>query len=247
MDTAREKRDQPSASAARGHPGRVDWAHHRALRARAVGWGALAGALVVGVYVGTLAVANSLEHLREDVLRLWPWMAPLVVGFSTQVGLFAYARSGLCGGRSTPHARGVVASGGASTASMVACCAHHLTDVLPVVGFAGAATLLATYQSAFLLLGVLSNFVGLVYVLGLATRVDGRIRVEGKSRLYVSTSMASSSLLPLLHMASRRSRSAFPMTDTELRLMAAAAMMGDSSRPKAGYRTPAAMGTPAVL
>ncbi len=167
MDTAREERDQPRTSEARRRPGRVDWAHHRALRARAVGWGALAGALVVGVYVGTLAVANSLEHLREELLRLWPWMAPLVVGFSTQVGLFAYARSGLRGEGSTPRAHGVVASGGASTASMVACCAHHLTDVLPLVGLAGAATLLATYQNAFLLLGVLSNLVGLVYVLGL--------------------------------------------------------------------------------
>jgi hypothetical protein len=50
---------------------------------------------------------------------------------------------------------------------MVACCAHHLTDVLPVIGLAGAATLLATYQDVLLLLGVLSNVVGVTYMLGL--------------------------------------------------------------------------------
>ena len=37
------------------------------------------------------------------------------------------------------------------------------------------------------------------------------------------------------------------MTDTDDALMAAAASIGDSSTPVTGYRTPAAMGTPAAL
>ncbi len=37
------------------------------------------------------------------------------------------------------------------------------------------------------------------------------------------------------------------MTDTELKLMAAAASIGDSRTPKNGYSTPAAAGTPKVL
>ena len=45
----------------------------------------------------------------------------------------------------------------------------------------------------------------------------------------------------------RRSRSAFPTTETELKDMAAAAMMGLRRIPKNGYRTPAAMGTPRAL
>jgi len=49
------------------------------------------------------------------------------------------------------------------------------------------------------------------------------------------------------HSATRRSRSALPMTDTELRLIAALAMMGLSRRPNTGYSTPAAMGTPRAL
>jgi hypothetical protein len=53
-----------------------------------------------------------------------------------------------------------------NTVAMVACCAHHLTDILPVVGLAGAALFLGSYQSLFLLVGVLSSFVGTVYMLG---------------------------------------------------------------------------------
>jgi hypothetical protein len=159
-----------TSEGAAGMEGRIDWSLHRTLRARGSLWAALAGSLLVGVYAGTLAVASSVEHVLDDFLRLWLWMVPLVVGFSLQVGLFAYARRAARARHSTAHAHGVVASGGASTVSMVACCAHHLTDVLPVIGFAGAVTLLATYQDMFLLLGVLSNLVGLVYVLGLLRR-----------------------------------------------------------------------------
>src|SRR5690606_16949035 len=42
-------------------------------------------------------------------------------------------------------------------------------------------------------------------------------------------------------------RSAFPITDAELRLMARAAIMGDSNQPVHGYNTPAAMGMPKPL
>ena len=37
------------------------------------------------------------------------------------------------------------------------------------------------------------------------------------------------------------------ITDTELKLIAAAAIMGDSSSPKTGYKTPAATGMPTEL
>jgi len=43
-----------------------------------------------------------------------------------------------------------------------------------------------------------------------------------------------------------RSRSAFPITDTELKLIAALAIVGESGRPRAEYRTPAATGTPST-
>jgi hypothetical protein len=44
-----------------------------------------------------------------------------------------------------------------------------------------------------------------------------------------------------------RNRSAFTTTETELRLIAAAANIGESRTPKAGYRAPAARGTPSAL
>lgn len=46
---------------------------------------------------------------------------------------------------------------------------------------------------------------------------------------------------------SLRSRSALPMTDTDDRLIAKAAISGLKSHPKIGYSTPAAMGIPRAL
>ena len=50
-----------------------------------------------------------------------------------------------------------------------------------------------------------------------------------------------------VHKVARRSRSALVITETELALIARAANIGLSRIPNAGYNTPAAMGTPAVL
>ena len=46
---------------------------------------------------------------------------------------------------------------------------------------------------------------------------------------------------------SKRSFKEFAITDTEEKLMAAAAIIGDKRIPKAGYKTPAANGIPTVL
>jgi len=121
------------------------------------------------VYLGTLSLANSLDHAVSEFGRLWYWMVPLIIGFAVQVGLFAYAR-GTTRGKNPAGRGGMVATGSTSSLSMVVCCAHHLSDVLPLLGLAGAALVLSTYQSVLLLVGVLSNAIGAVYMLGVLSK-----------------------------------------------------------------------------
>jgi hypothetical protein len=47
---------------------------------------------------------------------------------------------------------------------MVACCLHHVTDVLPVLGLSAAATFLTRYQRPFMLFGLGMNLVGIVFM-----------------------------------------------------------------------------------
>ena len=49
------------------------------------------------------------------------------------------------------------------------------------------------------------------------------------------------------HRFARRNRRAFPITETELNVIAALAIIGLSSNPNTGYNTPAATGTPSTL
>lgn len=143
---------------------RLSWQTHSVLRRRGLIWGGTGAGLLILAYVLVLAAANSLEHALDEFLLLWYWMVPLIIGFGIQTGLFAYLRGAPVRHRLETH--GLAASGSVNTLAMVACCAHHLTDVLPLVGLAGAALILSSYQSLFLLVGVLSSLVGTTYMLG---------------------------------------------------------------------------------
>jgi len=156
-------REAASRAECRGGTGSVAWSRHLLLRRRGLIAALVAGAALVALDALVLTLANSLAHAVGELVRLWAWLGVLVVGFSAQVGLFSYAR-----GAAKDHglpASGVLGSGVTSTASMLACCAHHLTDALPLVGLTGAALFLANYQRVFLVLGVGSNLVALTYLL----------------------------------------------------------------------------------
>jgi hypothetical protein len=48
---------------------------------------------------------------------------------------------------------------------MLACCAHHLADILPIVGAASAAAFLNAYKTPMLWLGIVMNLIGIIYLL----------------------------------------------------------------------------------
>lgn len=125
-------------------------------------FGSAAALGLAALYLGIVTLAESWAHaltlFREDA----SFVVPIILGFGTQVGLFTYLKWGLplptgTGGTGTYTG----ASGGTSTLAMVACCAHHVTDVLPLVGLSGAAVFLAQYKVPFMIIGLLSNAVGI--------------------------------------------------------------------------------------
>ena len=44
---------------------------------------------------------------------------------------------------------------------MVACCAHHITDIMPLLGLSAAATFLAEYRIPFMVVGLATNLIGI--------------------------------------------------------------------------------------
>jgi len=57
------------------------------------------------------------------------------------------------------------AGGGTSTVAMVACCAHHVADLLPLLGLSAAASFLAAYKIPFMLIGLAMNVAGIAVIL----------------------------------------------------------------------------------
>lgn len=133
---------------------------------RPIVFGALASLGLIVVYFLVLSFANSVSHALQQFLDLWYWMSILIVGFGVQVGLYTVFHDAVRAGAVMGVARSSVAgTGGVSTLSMIACCAHHFTDVLPLLGFSAAALFLVQYQTLFIVLGVLSNLVGIAIML----------------------------------------------------------------------------------
>ena len=126
--------------------------------------GAGAAFLLIGVYLGILTLTQGWSHAAQQTGELWYWVLALSAGFGVQVGLFSFIRRAIRERRAA--ATGSVAvSGGISTGSMAACCAHHLGDVLPLLGLSGLAVFLVRYQILFIVIGVLSNVIGITIML----------------------------------------------------------------------------------
>jgi hypothetical protein len=133
-----------------GHPVRI----HRLLRP--VAFGVLAALVLVAFYLGIITLAQGWGHALQQFGDDLPFVGAIVAGFGTQVGLFTY----LLG----MHVHAAAGGVGTSTAVMLACCAHHLVDVAPVIGLSGAAIFLNAYKTPLLWLGIVMNLVGILYL-----------------------------------------------------------------------------------
>ena len=130
--------------------------------------GFLGALALTSIYILLLSWANSFSEALYAYHDLWYWILPLTIGFGTQVGLFSYIRKAMKSRHDKKVATSsVTASGGMSTASMIACCAHRAVDILPILGLSAAAIFLVEYQSLFMLMGILSNIIGIFVMLNI--------------------------------------------------------------------------------
>lgn len=136
------------------------------IKTRSLIAGIAGAAALLSLYFVIVTLAQSFSHAVETFSKLWLWIAALVAGFGTQVGLYYYIRASLAQ-RHAEATASVAAAGGMSTTAMVACCAHHLSDVLPLIGLSAAAVVLVKYQLLFIIMGVLSSVVGIVFMLSI--------------------------------------------------------------------------------
>ena len=125
--------------------------------------------LIASVYLGILTRAQGWEYASSQLLRDRWYVIPILLGFGIQTALYSILRFRLFipitsmhgTGKMTPIKGVMGASGGTSATAMVACCIHHVTDVLPILGLSAAASFLTRYQRPFMLIGLAMNLIGI--------------------------------------------------------------------------------------
>ncbi|MGE5241358.1 MAG: hypothetical protein ACM3NI_06905 [Bacteroidota bacterium] len=125
-------------------------------------WGTIASAILLGVYFLILTLVSGWEFARTQFVAFWYFVVALAAGFGIQIGLYSFLR------RVTHHTdasgKVVTVSGATSTGAMISCCAHYLTNVLPVLGATGVVALVAQYQTELFWVGLAFNLAGIFYV-----------------------------------------------------------------------------------
>ncbi len=119
-------------------------------------------------YLILLAVTGDPAHPLVQMRLYQPWMSLLILGFGIQIGLYFLLKSGISfwlNRQDNQEAAAITGTGAAvSGASMAACCAHHAAELIPILGFSGAALFLTEYQKELLILGVIANALGLAFM-----------------------------------------------------------------------------------
>ncbi|HSP54875.1 MAG TPA: hypothetical protein VLS25_04740 [Dehalococcoidia bacterium] len=137
-----------------------------------------AAASLVGLYLGLVTWAQGFGHARD---LLWDdryFVAAVASGFGVQAGLYVYLRRLLSLRARGSAAAGTVAGTGTSTAAMLACCAHHVTDPLPLLGLSGVAIFLGDYRVQLMSAGIAVNGAGVIFMLWLVFKERRQLKAE---------------------------------------------------------------------
>ena len=128
-------------------------------------FGASAGIIVIlfNILIASIAEGSLKEGFSVFLTNgIFVYLIPPAVGI--QMGLFRYHRNLTSGNASGTEKVGMAGSATSSLA-MVACCLHHLSDLLPVVGFLLAtSSFLIEYKDTIIIIGLLANLAGSAYI-----------------------------------------------------------------------------------
>jgi Cu+-exporting ATPase len=119
------------------------------------------GALLV-LYFGVLALVSGWSFTLSQFSDFWYYIVPLAAGFGLQVALFLKLREVVS--RAKEAGAVIAASGTTSTAAMISCCAHYLTNVAPVLGATGLVAFAAQFQVELFWVGLAFNAAGIAFV-----------------------------------------------------------------------------------
>ena len=129
---------------------------------RSIAFGLVAATSLLAVYLAIISIAQGIEHALWQLAADAPFVGLIAAGLGIQIALFVELRAV---DRHHRASAAVTAAGtGTSAAAMLACCAHHLVELLPILGLSAAAVFLNAYKTPLFLVGIGMNVIGIVVV-----------------------------------------------------------------------------------
>lgn len=110
------------------------------------------------VGITSWSFSHALELLQVDRY----YVGAISLGFGLQLGLHKYYKALVKNCQDKASTIATAAGTGTSTASMVACCAHHIADVAPLIGSSGIAIFFNDYKYEMMVLGIAINMIGVI-------------------------------------------------------------------------------------
>src|SRR3989344_185600 len=155
------------------------------MRLRPFGWGILATCVLLIVYGTVVSLVSGAEFALDQFRQFWYFVVSLAVGFGIQIGLYTYLKEAMRehtpafshpsqegnskvpsrGGAGGGNPKSVVrVTGTTSTVAMISCCAHYLANIVPILGIAGALSIVGQYQKELFWVGLVFNMGGIAYI-----------------------------------------------------------------------------------
>ena len=129
---------------------------------KSVLYGLFASLLLVGFYFFIITLISGWHFAKSQFFDFWYYIVSLAVGFGLQISLYVYLKEVQHNQRGSGKVLAV--SGTTSTVAMISCCAHYLVNLIPILGIAGALSLVAQYQIQLFWVGLAFNIGGIFYI-----------------------------------------------------------------------------------
>ena len=123
-----------------------------------------ATALLLGLYFLIVSGISGFPFALSQFWMYWYFFVSLAVGFGVQVGLYVYLRYLVKNNSMVMGGAEVAVTGTTSTLAMVSCCAHYLVNIVPILGIAGALSIIAQYQVKIFWVGIAFNIFGILFI-----------------------------------------------------------------------------------
>jgi len=127
-------------------------------------YGLLGTATLLAIYFSVVGLISGWSFALSQFSQFWYFIISLAIGFGIQIGLYYHLKQLVENKGVAMGGKTVAVTGTTSTLAMISCCAHYLVNIIPILGIAGALSIVAQYQIEIFWVGLVFNLFGVVFI-----------------------------------------------------------------------------------